>query len=64
MTYDTASLYNQSDKILNVTIFQRNLLDFAFAERQTFSLFSRIIFSVNRSLGMNLLDLPNRLIKQ
>ncbi len=64
MAHDTVSLHAQSDKTLSATISQKNSSDLAFAERQTFSLFRRIILLPNQSLAINLLDLSDRLIKQ
>lgn len=64
MVRDTASLYDQSDKTLSATVSQKNSSDLAFEEGQTFFLLSRIIFSAKRLLAMNLLVLPDRLIKQ
>ncbi len=63
MACDIASLYTQSDKTLSATISQRKSSDLVFAEGRTFSLFSKIILSPNQLLAMNLLDLPDRLIK-
>lgn len=64
VAHDITALHDQSDKILNATISQRNLLDLAIAEKQTFSLISRITLLLNRSLTINLFNLPVRLIKQ
>lgn len=36
MALDITFLYNQSNKTLNITIFQKNLLNWAFAKSQTF----------------------------
>lgn len=36
MTHDTTFLYDKNDKILSITISQRNSSDLTFTERQTF----------------------------
>lgn len=40
-------------------VFLKNLLDEILADRQIFSLFSKIIFLPNQSLAMNLFTCPN-----
>ena len=64
MACNTTFLHAQNDKILKTTILLRNLSVLVFTDGQTFFLFSNIIFSPNRLLDINLLALPDRLIKQ
>ncbi len=64
MACNTASLHDQSDKILRATVSLRNSSDLVFADGQTFSLFSSIILLLNRSSTRNLLGLPDELIQQ
>lgn len=51
VAYNTAFLYDQSDKTSSAIVFWRNLSDLVFEEKRTFSFFNRIIFFTKVVIG-------------